>query len=145
MPVISKLGQPLGKLVTIAGRCGNGDVLREKAYTDTPIVFVESVDGNVIPQGTWVEIVPFGPHGGGDEESVPERIVEFGNRCELYGYESGEFRGCPSAAMKAYEEAGGGGFAYYGWRFFTDFVVVKVIKQGKDESKKPYPAPRNGP
>lgn len=138
--VIGALRQPLGKLVTIEGRSADGEVLREKAKLGTTILFVETVDGKAVPDGTWVEILPYGPretYEGGPEDE--QGVVTLGYRCKLLGYETGGFSGSPSGAMKASGEF----FADHGWYFTTDFRYVKVLKNEKDDVKKPYPVPRD--
>ncbi len=133
VPVIGKLGQPLGKLVTIEGRCAKGAVLRKKGLESATIVFVETIDGKAAQERCWVEIWPYGPS--------REQSAKPGTPCKLLGYETGGFRGSPDGAM----EASGETFADHRWCFITHFEYVKVLGHEQDDSKKPYSAPGEGP
>lgn len=130
VPVIGTLGQPLGKLVTIEGRCAKGEVIGTKVTGGDMILFIESIDGEAARDGVWLRLRPYGPERKHD--------VHAGWRYTLLGYETGGFVGSPEGAMKAY----GTTFqTISGLYFRTHFEYVKVVKHEKDDQKKPYPAP----
>jgi hypothetical protein len=126
--VIGRLGVPLGRLVTIEGRVASGDILREKAMSDVPILFVETIDGHSVASHPWIAL-----REPGDESA---KGAKPGTRSKLYGYENGGFEGFPAKLLVSSDRtAVPAGFS---WEFRTWFEIAKTVESKPDESKQPY-------
>ncbi len=111
-----KLGLPLGRLMTIQGRC-----LREadqKEYSGYVVFRVAKVNGKGLDRLIEIPVTTFG--GRADSIKV-ERTYE------LRGYEHGQFRGIPNDAYQEYVRDGKPHFATStGYHFETEFALVSA-------------------
>ena len=108
--VRGKLGQPLGKLITIEGTAVEHDYPRTKAENDAILMRVTKVEGAVLPQAVVISL------------SIRQSILRPfapGITRTFRGYEDGGFTGVPAEANKILAVAA------TDWYFRTSFCVVK--------------------
>lgn len=111
--VIGELGEPLGTMTTVTGRCMDPEPL-SKAHEICKHLRADSVNGRPLIKGTQLCLKWYGPG--------PEIEFEIGKNYRLKGFETGAFGGAPYAPDET-----GMSFASQGYGFVMSFEVVSAV------------------